>query len=732
MRWTCAAFLLLLLLPSPASGQTNIRGGYATGQVWIAWETSAPHPSTYAVFRADTMFTDTSQAELIGRLYPSEWQPAAIRDQLTELGLAGYSNWVIPDLSGGTITLPPDDALFVDTVDEGPDGTRWYGVVRWGDTLVTAGVNLIEVPWTFDPLDPPQCHLQYEDVLPAGHAIRVYSLWAHGQDDHWNGRDGFPVMGNRHKNGMPSMFLLFESATPGAPPFPVTYWLHGGGGEAFTSRPTGRPKIDIEPIEGLLVAHNDDVQRPLYNFETEQWALISYVESNSWWFGYSQNQDPFAPSYTPADTDTLINYTQRRLIWIHDWLIANEDVDPDRAAIQGHSMGAAGATHMAKTFPNTFSTATVFNNGFHTPTGDSAEGHFLGTPEQDLRTSLERTPGDFVRVADLFDLTTPTSDQRDLPLIRMIHGKNDCCGVMTWDAEVVAEYRKADSSGIGAHLYWDLREHGWSGIPGYWTEGGDDALQTGRDDVARQETWHVSRSYPAFFNLQASPDSITGDPGDGSRGSVSGDDWGTWGGYHVFSPATLTDTPGVWQAAVFLLGLSTSHPRDNSPVERVVSDVAIRRPQLFLPNAGDPLRWFVFNMGGDTLQTGVETVEDDGLVVAHGVEMARDPERRILRIERVPPSSTPEPPATRRFLAVAPNPFRSSVEVTLSLEHEAHAILQVFDSQGRKIDDIVDQLFPSGRNPVVWKAGSVPPGVYFLRALVDGETFESRRVLKLE
>jgi hypothetical protein len=58
-------------------------------------------------------------------------------------------------------------------------------------------------------------------------------MWCDGRQNHWEGRPDFPIMANAAKNGMPGFFLV--SIPPGidtTQAFPLTVWLHGGGGEA--------------------------------------------------------------------------------------------------------------------------------------------------------------------------------------------------------------------------------------------------------------------------------------------------------------------------------------------------------------------------------------------------------------------------------------------------------------------------------------------------------------------
>lgn len=197
------AALWMMVLSQAVYAQTNIRGWYADGQVWIVWETAAPGPETYALYSSTASFSDVAQATLTGRLFREEWKPGALRQQTGDPTLPYH----IPDGTGGIYQLAPNEGLFVETVHE--TDSAYYAVVKWGETVVASGVNGTNapVPFRFDASEPVQSHLQVENTLPSGHRANVYYMWADGRDDHWTDRPDFPVMANRHKNGMPSLFI---------------------------------------------------------------------------------------------------------------------------------------------------------------------------------------------------------------------------------------------------------------------------------------------------------------------------------------------------------------------------------------------------------------------------------------------------------------------------------------------------------------------------------------------
>ncbi|RMD58837.1 T9SS C-terminal target domain-containing protein [Candidatus Parcubacteria bacterium] len=727
-----SAFRLQGTIRSDSSGTQGdlVRGWYADGQVWIVWQTSAPDPETYAIYSTCSPFTDVSQADLIGRLYKEEWTPGALRQKTRD----STRTYIIPDGNGGVYQLAQDEGLFVETVHT--TGSKYYAVVKWGETAVVPGVNGTSVPiaFRFDTNEPVQAHLQVATTLTSGYRSRIYYMWADGRDDHWNGRPDFPVMANRHKNGMPSLFIVSDAKNlPPDTPRSVVHWLHGGQGTAFQSLPDGRPGVNIEPQNGYLVAHNDDFQRYVF-------GQLLFAETNSWWFGWGKNHDPFDSTYAPAAGDTIINYTQRRILWIDDWLAREMNTDPERVSIQGHSVGSAGTTALAKAFPDRFATVSIFNNGFKGPQ-DSMGETFLGTTNQNLPTNLRNRQGDVVHVHDLHNLSTPIAPLRDLPIMRSWHGKNDNNRVMAWDSVVVAEYRLADSAPWGMQLWWDERTHVLNTFSSHWTSGTTPATQTERDNADYQERYRVNQSFPAFYNHQAYPNNA--DPGDGTQGTGGngvGDDWGTWGGYHDWDLNSLVDETDCWEVTAFLIGQS-QWLVDNCPYDSLVSDLAIRKPQNFLPPPNSLLSWLVVSLTtGDTLQSGTTVVDADGLVKVDSITVYRDPERVPIVFTTATPTSVGEQDGgmPRQFALHQnyPNPFNPSTTISYSVVAAADVQLLIYNPSGQLVRTLFRGQKPAGDYTLTWDgrddAGRLlSSGQYFYRLQV-GETVQTRRMLFLK
>lgn len=717
-----------IFIYSNTSAQSNVRGWYADGQVWIVWESDTiDEPKTYAIYSSPTPFTDASQSTLIGRLFKEEWTPGAVFVD----SLAPNPRYVIPDGAGNKYIVKANEGLFAETVHQ--TGSKYYAVLKVDEMTVTAGINITanSVDFIYSESEPVQCHLQGGTVLSTGHYTELYYMWADGRDDHRSGRPDFPIMANKHKNGMPSLFVVWSTIKlPPDTSVPAIHWLHGGEGTVSQNLPGKRELINIEPEDGIIISHNDDLPSYIgssYRFET----------SNTWWFGWRNNLNPFDTTLTvPSTPDTVINYTQRRIIWSNDWLIKNRNVDPNRVSIQGHSMGSAGTNHIAKAFPNTFASSSIFNNGLQKPTGINAQ-YIYGLHDDNLPTNLISRNGNVVRVSNLFDLTSNISKQRDFPIMKIWNGKNDDSDIMQWDAFVADEYRHADSNGAGMQLYWDERGHRLGSPRGYWAKGVTLALQTERDNAAYQARFKVRQSYPAFFNHHSYPNS--GNPGGGTRGTGgtgNGDDWGAWGGYHEWEIDSIIDTPSRWEVVAYLIGQS-EWTKDNSPFQNLQADLAIRKPQQFLPAEGIQVNWQVVRIStGDTLQQGITTVGEDDLVTVRDITLYRDPHRVKIGFSAVLTSvqnSNHHSPINYELQQNHPNPFNPETIIRYDISKSGDVQLSIHNMLGQKVRTLINDRQVAGNHQIAWNGRNdsglpAASGIYLYRLRV-GNSIETKKML---
>ncbi len=716
-------FSLFLALNAAVSAQTNVRAWYADGQVWVVWEGSLPLPDWYAVYVKPTPFTSTANAAFVGRLHRFEYGCAALKEQIDT-----FATPRIPAPGGlGKYQLALNEGLFVFTPHQA--GSLYFAVVADDATAVTAGQNITAaaVPFQYDPAnDPVECHLQatFPSPFAPGFTCFAFMMWADGRQNQWENRPDFPVMANAAKNGMPSLFFIsVPVGLDTTQPFPMSVWLHGGGGTARQSLPGSRQEIDIRPAEGILLAHDDNLIG--WRDQTQP-----FIDMPTWHFGWRKNYDPFNPGNLPTGTDTIVNYTQRRYLWTDAWLIKHFNIDPKRIHIHGHSMGSAGSTALAKCYPEHYASVTIFNNGFGGPEPTSNVAVF-GEPTQNFPTNLKNRAGQTIRLLNLWNLLDNCSASRDLPLFRHWHSKNDDNATMKWDAYVVENFRKADSLGIGVQDMWSERNHGVDTGPDYndhWVNGSQPNQQTALDNVAFAESrYRSNESFPAFFNHRLDPQN--NDPGTGLPGidNGDGDNWGAWGGWHRWE--SMNEDEHSWSVDAWLES-NAVFANDNCPHNSLKADVAIRRPQFFKPASGKALAWRVTDVATqNTLQSGTLTVQADDLVVIPQVQVFRENIRRVRISVFDPTIAAGEPAADISGIKIFPNPSRGRI-----FWEGPAGRARVFDVAGRLVIDLTTFQKLSNLQPVNPEAGldvsALPDGVYFLELSGENGRRQTGRFVK--
>jgi len=96
----------------------------------------------------------------------------------------------------------------------------------------------------------------------------------------------------------------------------------------------------------------------------------------------------------------------------------------------------------------------------------------------------------------------------------------------------------------------------------------------------------------------------------------------------------------------------------------------------------------------------------------------------------IPPTSV-EPPGGMALALRGPypNPARETVWLRLDLARQSTVTLRVYDIAGREVArPIARQLFPEGTLTRLWRPTGLRPGVYTVRATVDGAAVASRLV----
>ncbi len=85
-------------------------------------------------------------------------------------------------------------------------------------------------------------------------------------------------------------------------------------------------------------------------------------------------------------------------------------------------------------------------------------------------------------------------------------------------------------------------------------------------------------------------------------------------------------------------------------------------------------------------------------------------------------------PVSPVLYPASPNPFNSSVMLSIYLPKASRVMLTVFDINGREIARLVDRCVTAGNQTFVWNAGDFPTGVYVVH-MEAGEKLEMQKIV---
>lgn len=693
--------LLLLWSSLQVNAQSNVRAWNSNGQVFVIWELNSQNALTYSVHFSSDSVSTTSAATLAGSVFEPEWKGS-------RLTLANpNARWRIPDGSGGFYQVTANEGLFVYTPHD--TLTAYFYVTRDTDTLLSATNRTQQaLPVIYDPVvNPVRCHLQFSGTTGQGYPFSIFSMWVDGRNDPNDSRPDFPVMANAAKNGAPHVFAVFQP-TNGLPTgaYPAVVCLHGGGpsGSYWSYAPGSfhYGNTGNEPTDGLTITFDDRL------FISNNGVLNTDRPTN--WFGWHTQMSAKTAANAPAD-GLVVPYTLRRLLWTVDWLThsSNFNIDSNRIAIMGNSMGGTGTLLLSRWRSERFSAATAFVPPHYTP---ETAGRLFGTSLTNMKTTETGPDGDTLRINDFFDPAKAISPvTRDYCITRIYRGR--CDDAAEWGSQHLQLYNAMNNKGLGVHLYWDNRDHTASD----WTTDtpGDSCtdigqwvspVRTDRSSVSYQSKFRSDQTYPGFTNDDQKINLPGRQPELGNGNPSDGDPYGTWAGYYDWDINTLVDTTDRWECTLFLVGQSAVSI-DNFPGDSASCDVTIRKPKLFLPAPATLLNWRLIDLSNNViLENGFTIPDSAGLVRVNGLTIFKDPRKVRLIIERQVSTATGYSGEKNNSILVYPNPTTGIVFLN-GVDKELHFTL--FDYQGRLI------LSGTNHSNIPFNFHGLPSGIYCLK-----------------
>ena len=78
-----------------------------------------------------------------------------------------------------------------------------------------------------------------------------------------------------------------------------------------------------------------------------------------------------------------------------------------------------------------------------------------------------------------------------------------------------------------------------------------------------------------------------------------------------------------------------------------------------------------------------------------------------------------------------PNPFNPTTTIRFNVDARHASQLRIYDISGRLVDELVRGELVSGEHKIIWNAGNLPSGVYFVQ-LVSGEFSQNQKVILMK
>lgn len=85
--------------------------------------------------------------------------------------------------------------------------------------------------------------------------------------------------------------------------------------------------------------------------------------------------------------------------------------------------------------------------------------------------------------------------------------------------------------------------------------------------------------------------------------------------------------------------------------------------------------------------------------------------------------------ATASLFSAGYHPSTSSAIINYTMEHSRRVSMNIYNSQGKQIAEILNGTIPAGRHKAVWDASQAPAGVYVCRIAISGQQGWTEKII---
>lgn len=545
---------------------TNLRAECRHGQVFLTWDEAPGVQGDLAVLMSDRPITEDNleQTRIVaGGINPGsayDWwlnpetygNPLAVDPNTGQKPPIPHEGFIV---TPGGQRLSPDSGLHVHTVGSDESGPRYYAVTSTNNQEIVPGQNSLTQPvdQKAEPVEPI-----WQPADPAPDVTKGKGLPLHLILHAKTGRGGM-------------QYLAFGDKTLGwreGLPFKFGVEVH----ESYVAvSPTDRTWIGRMFPEGA-----DGCQK-----------LTPAI--HSFWYGYNDHIHDAADMFE----GTVVNYTERRILWILDWVRRTYQTDPNRTYAYGSSMGGCGDIDVCLRHPEIFAAIRA-----HVPIvaydkgagGDSEMRVVKETGGMEMMTNEGMT------VRDRLNGTKFVREHPgDLPFLVITNGRQDMS--IPW-------WKNPD-------FYRAMRD-GRHGMIAAWDEGKHDTCE--KDMPADIKAWDNLNSFHKLFALNLSYPVLTNLSVDNNPGNGDAKDGDPVG----FMGRGLTWDAPVDEAGKYEVLIKWTLEPEKLPV---TVDVTPRRLQAFKLQPGEKIRAMNVAADGSKVQEETLTVDESGLVTLKGFKV---------------------------------------------------------------------------------------------------------------
>ena len=559
LRTSVCIAIIALISASSTPAKTPVDGldaEHRNGQTFLTWKEHELDPSlrlNVYVHTQPITSANLAQAERVGRFVrvgsARDWtrDPSIFEKGDPKGEPVGFV------IETGGKPLDPTGGLFVHTVTKKSAGPRYYAVTV---------------------LDP-KSGKETSGVEPGRNSLtRPIAQTVGAVEPIWRGAAKPPVA----RPGMPLLMVL-HSRRGGRK---QDYYDHVVFGDATLGWREGLAHMF------KVVVTEDMVQI----YPSDRVLLRPDRAFNTFWYGYHSR------FYSPAamrEGGTVVNYTERRLLWIIDWAQRVLKTDPERTYCFGGSMGGCGSVSMALHHPERFAAISAHVPVVsYTPSGPgSKRGSLWRVAQLAGPKQGEAMTNDGVTLVERMDGVAAVKRAKRLPFMYLVNGRNDT-SIPWYNNPPFYKALQAGPHGVAA--FWDEGQHGTCG------RNAPADVKAWRRDWELLLRFRRNESYPVFTNCSTDGNPGNGDPTDGDPVAWinRGMDWKdvvdrkdryavTIGAAYegVKHPVTVDVTPCNVQQFVLKAGETASVAVDGKPKGKVTADARgqVTVKGLTLPSA---------------------------------------------------------------------------------------------------------------------------------------------------